>query len=160
MKNVLMVCRGNICRSPMAQFIAQQLAASVGLSKKFKFESAGTHAPHVKSPVDPRVLTTLTRYGYSSLRHYSRIFLKSDFQNFDLILAMDLSILEELQHHCPPEHIAKLALFLKFSGNEGESEIIDPYYGSIEGFEQTLRLCETGAKGLIQRMNSCRYSGN
>ena len=78
--------------------------------------------------------------------------LLADFQNFDVILAMDNANLAELHRICPPEHAHKLALFLADVDGLAQSEVPDPYFGSTQGFERVMDLCETGARALIKRL--------
>jgi len=150
MTKLLMVCMGNICRSPMAQTVARKLAADARLSQQLKFDSAGTHVPRLGERPDPRVEVTLSRRGYEVGRIRSRRIAPQDFQHFDLILAMDASNLAELQRLCPPAHLGKLRLFLDFAEGLNETEVPDPYYGNAEGFERVLDLCEAGGRGLIK----------
>ena len=150
MKNLLMVCMGNVCRSPMAQTVAQKLAADAGLSQQLKFASAGTHASRLGERPDPRVELALSRNGYTLGHIRSRRIVQHDFQHFDLILAMDASNLAELRRLCPPGQLSKLRLFLEFTEGLNETEVPDPYYGNAAGFERVLELCEAGASGLIK----------
>lgn len=151
MTNLLMVCMGNICRSPMAQIVAQKLAADAMLSQQLKFDSAGTHAHRLGAPPDRRAEVALIRHGYEMGRIRSRRITPQDFQHFDLILAMDASNLTDLRRLCPPEHSNKLRLLLDFAEGLNETEVPDPYYGNAQGFERVLELCEAGAMGLIKR---------
>ncbi len=144
-----MVCMGNICRSPMAQAIAEKLVADARLSSQWRFDSAGTHASRVGERPDPRAAATLLRHGYAAGHIRSRKIIPQDFQSFDLILAMDASNLADLHRLCPPEHLHKLHLFLDFAPALNEAEVPDPYWGSAAGFERVFDLCEAGARGLI-----------
>ena len=150
MTKLLMVCMANICRSPMACSVAQKLAADTNLSHQLKFESAGTHAYHLGEKPDRRTEIALSSRGYELVRTRSRRVSAKDFEEFDLILAMDASNLTELRRLCPPSHLAKLRLLLDFAEGLNETEIPDPYFGNAEGFERVLDLCEAGAKGLIK----------
>ena len=150
MTKLLMVCMGNICRSPMAQSVARKLACDAGISQLVTFDSAGTHAHRLGERPDARVAQTLLRHGYHVDCSRSRRIAAADFQEFDLILAMDGRNLADLQRLCPPEHSRKLQLFLAFAEGLGETEIPDPYYGNVEGFDRVLGLCEAGARGLIR----------
>lgn len=152
MKKLLLVCMGNICRSPMAQAVAQKMAFDAGLSKQLRFDSAGTHTQRDGERPDPRVVQTLSRHGYEIGRIRSRRIAIQDFTHFDLILAMDANNLADLRRHCAPENQGKLRLFLEFAEGLVSPEIPDPYYGSAEGFERVLDLCEAGAKGLIKHL--------
>lgn len=155
-----MVCMGNICRSPMAQVVSQQLAADAQLAKRLKFYSAGTHAHHLGDRPDPRALSTLARHGYAVGRMSSRRIAHEDFLQFDLILAMDTRNLAELRRLCPPENLHKLRLFLDFAEGLSDTEIPDPYYGNAEGFERVLALCEAGARGLLQHLAEGRSTSH
>ena len=150
MPNVLVVCMANICRSPMACSVVQKLAADAGLSHQLKFDSAGTHAHHLGEKPDRRAEFALSHRGYELIRTRSRRVSAKDFEDFDLILAMDASNLTELRRLCPPSHLAKLRLLLDFAEGLKVTEIPDPYYGNAEGFERVLDLCEAGARGLIK----------
>ena len=149
-----MVCLGNICRSPMAQMVTQQIAAQAGLGRVIQVESAGTHASGYGEPPDPRAQKVLSAKGYSVGKIRSRRVVENDFVDFDLILAMDRSNLENLRRICPFEQSHKLRLFLDFSPTMGGTEVPDPYYGSIKGFENVLALCEIGGKGLIDHFKT------
>lgn len=151
MTNLLMVCMGNICRSPMAQAVAEKLTADARLSRQLTFDSAGTHAPRLGERPDPRAAATLLRHGYSAGHIRSRRIAPHDFQGFDLILAMDATNLADLRRLCPPAHLHKLRLFLDFAPGLNTADVPDPYYGNAAGFERVLDLCEAGAKGLITR---------
>ncbi len=148
-----MVCLGNICRSPMAQAIAERLACDAGLTH-IKFDSAGTHASHLRERPDPRAQTLLAARGYRLGNIRSRRVTARDFQEFDLILAMDSHNLAHLRGLCPPEEKGKLKLFLEMIDSSTETEVPDPYYGNAEGFERVLSLCEAGAKGWIRHWSS------
>lgn len=149
---------GNICRSPMAQAVAQHLAQEAATAQRsatiggLEFSSAGTHAHHTGERPDPRAAAILARRGYKPGNIRSRRITEQDFQRYDLILAMDRVNLAALQRMCPPAHATKLHLFLEFAEGVGETEIPDPYYGNAQGFERVLDLCEAGVKGLIKSL--------
>ena len=151
MTKLLMVCMGNICRSPMAQSVAQKLAADAMLLNHLKIDSAGTHAARVGERPDRRAEAALLNRGYEMGRIRSRRITSQDFHNFDMILAMDASNLADLRRICPPEHLGKLHMFLDFAEGRRDSDIPDPYYGNAQGFEHVLDLCEAGARGLMKR---------
>lgn len=145
-----MVCMGNICRSPMAQEVMSALVVQQGLSSQIMMDSAGTHAHHAGEQPDPRAVSVAIRRGYAGLAHQrSRRITAEDFERFDLIIAMDRDNLANLKRLCPPEHAAKLHLFLEFAPELGRDEVPDPYYGNVAGFERVLDLCEAGARGLL-----------
>ena len=152
MTKLLMVCMGNTCRSPMARAIACKLAAAAGLAPAFEVDCAGTHADPLGERPDPRAVLTLARHGYEMGRARSRRIAEQDFHAFDLILAMDTDNLAALRSLCPAEHGHKLHLLLDFAEDIKEVEVPDPYYGTQEGFEQVLALCEAGIKSLVQHL--------
>ena len=160
---VLMVCLGNICRSPMAQVVAQSVAARgpaiqpatdnaavLHDRSEARFYSAGTHSGCTGQSIDSRAKAALMRRGYIAPNTRSRAVVTEDFDRFNLILAMDRFNLFELQRLCPPQSMHKLRLFLDFAPEVGISEVPDPYYGDIKGFEHVLDLCEAGAHGLAR----------
>jgi protein-tyrosine phosphatase len=150
MTKLLMVCMGNICRSPMAQAVLQKMTIEARLTPFLEIDSAGTHAHHQGARTDPRAQAVLLRHGYDASRIRSRRITSQDFQDFDLILAMDTSNLIAIQQICPPRELHKLSLFLTQAETLADTEVPDPYYGSLAGFERVLTLCEAGAKGLIR----------
>ena len=151
---ILMVCMGNVCRSPMAQFVAQHLASQAGLADAILVDSAGTQAGRGGAPIDPRARALLTQRGYPVGKGRARQVRDGDFERFDMILAMDQSNMNELRGLCPGEHSHKLRLLLEFAPAEGTLEVPDPYYGSVQGFERVLGLCEAGVSGLLAQIKT------
>lgn len=145
-----MVCMANICRSPMARAVAQQLADQAGQANQWTFDAAGTHAPGVGVKPDPRAKAVLAQRGYALANTRSRRVTAQDFERFDLLLAMDDSNLAALQHQCPTAQHHKLHLLLSFAPDSGAHEVPDPYFGSLAGFERVLDLCEAGVRGLLK----------
>ena len=135
-KSVLMVCLGNICRSPVAEAALRQAAEREGLA--LHVDSAGTGGWHVGNPPDHRAQEVAQRLGdidISDLR--ARQVSAQDFYTFDHILAMDSNNLADLQALRPSDATANLTLLLDHvPGQEGHA-VADPYYGDISGFEKT-----------------------
>ena len=152
MIKLLMVCMGNICRSPMAQMVTLHMASQAGITREIKVDSAGTQAGVRKEPADPRASKVLAERGYAIGKHKSRRVTEQDFSRYDLILAMDRENLDDLMRICPADQVHRLHLFLDFAQEASLREVPDPYYGSIEGFERVLDLCEAGARGLIDHL--------
>ena len=151
---MLLVCMGNICRSPMAEAVARKLAGDANLSQHWKFDSAGTHAHHAGERPDPRAAAALASRNYTMGRNRSRRVVASDFQQFDLILPMDAGNLAELERVCPQEHAGKLRLFLAFAEGLGETDVPDPYYGGEEGFEAMYQILEPACRGLLESLRA------
>ena len=147
-----MVCMGNICRSPIAKIVTAELANAAGLAKQITFDSAGTHAQHRGERPDTRAKTVLEKRGYVVDKKRSRRVVNKDFQEFDLVLAMDRSNLAELQKLCPPDQAHKLRLFLDPQAGIEIDEVPDPYYGNLAGFERVLDLCEVAAHYWIKTL--------
>jgi protein-tyrosine phosphatase len=138
--NVLMVCLGNICRSPTAQGVLEKLVFDRGLEKAISVDSAGTADYHVGKNPDPRSIAAASQRGFDLSSQVSRQVSDQDFEKFDYILAMDVENLTVLQARCPLEHRVKLKLLLSFTEQKRLS-VPDPYYGD-DGFELVLDLLE------------------
>jgi protein-tyrosine phosphatase len=151
---VLMVCMGNICRSPLAHGLFQHLVKEAGLTDLVEIDSAGTHAYHVGEPPDPRSRKTALRRGIDLSEQRARKVSQRDFDYYDYILAMDLDNLAILQRACPMEHREKIRLFLDFAEDVAESEVPDPYYGGESGFESVYDLVDAAANGLLEEIRS------
>ncbi len=143
---ILFVCTGNICRSPTAEGVLRELARREGLP--VHVESRGTHDYHVGEPPDERAQHHAKRRGYDLSGQRARHVAKSDFEVFDLIVAMDRGHLRLLQRACPPQHREKLRLFL------ADRDVPDPYYGGADGFEQVLDLVEVACRDLLAEIRT------
>ena len=156
---VLFVCTGNLCRSPMAQAVGQNLIRGAGLAMRLDFDSAGTQALQGRASTDPRARAVLTRAGYVFEAHRARRVTPQDLALSDLVLAMDAGHLDVLRETCEPEHVHKLHLFLDFApGLEGR-DVPDPYFGDAGGFDRVLTLCEVGVRGLLHAAPSLFANG-
>lgn len=150
---VLMVCTGNICRSPTAEGVLRRKLADAGLGSQVEVESAGTVDYHAGSPPDQRAQQSAQRRGYDLSRQRARALRSSDFERFDLLLAMDWDNLALLQDDCPPGSERKLRRLMEFAPGAGSEVVPDPYYGGSRGFEQVLDLVETACDGLISQLS-------
>lgn len=149
---VLMVCTGNICRSPTADGVLRQLVRDAGLSGEIEVDSVGTHDYHVGEAPDRRAQSHAKRRGYDLSTLRAREVSAADYRHFDLILAMDEGHLSILRRRCPAEFRHKIHLFLEFASAHAEREVPDPYYGGPEGFEHVLDLVEDGCAGVLQHV--------
>jgi protein-tyrosine phosphatase len=148
---VLMVCLGNICRSPTAEAVFRQHVTAAGLDGLIDVDSAGTSDWHQGEPPDPRSMRAAADrlYDLSLLR--ARQVQARDFEDFDYILAMDRQNLAHLEELCPVACQEKLGLFLGY-GNTGWHEVPDPYNAGREGFELVLDLVESACASLLQEI--------
>jgi protein-tyrosine phosphatase len=151
---VLMVCMGNICRSPTAEGVLRALAAREALA--LEIDSAGTHGYHVGDPPDERAVRHARARGYDLSALRARAVRDEDFERFDLILAMDEANLARLRQRCPPSSAHKLKLLLEYAPAAAVREVPDPYYGDADGFERVLDLVEDAARGLLAELRARR----
>ena len=142
-RRVLLVCMGNICRSPTAEAVLRAKATQAALG--VQFDSAGTENYHVGAPPDRRSIEHARRRGYELGQLRARQICTADFTTFDLILAADELNLHELRRRCPAELHTRLRLFLD------DIALPDPYYGESDGFEKVLDLVEKQAVLLMTR---------
>jgi protein-tyrosine phosphatase len=149
---VLMVCLGNICRSPTAEAMLRRKVREAGLDDRVEVDSAGTPDYHVGSPPDRRAIAHGERRGLKMKSLRGRQVSREDFERFDFILAMDEDNLAELQRIRPPGSRATVALLMSYAPQAGSTVVPDPYYGSADGFERVLDLVESAAEGFLGRV--------
>lgn len=148
---LLMVCLGNICRSPTAEGVMRELIRNAGLEDTITVDSAGTSDWHIGDAPDPRTIRAAADRGYDLTQQRGRQVASTDFEHFDYILAMDNQNLRDLHKLCPVSLQHKLKLFLSY-GNSEYVEVPDPYYSTATGFEQVLNLVEEAAAGLLAQI--------
>lgn len=151
--SVLFVCLGNICRSPTAHGVFEQLLIDRQLSDSISTDSAGTAAWHVGKQPDSRSIAAAANRGCDLTPLRARQVTVNDFEHFDYILAMDESNLADLEDLCPPGYSGELSLLLKY-GDSNTSDVPDPYYGDGDGFEQVLDLVEQASLGLLAHIQT------
>lgn len=155
---ILLVCMGNICRSPLAHGVVRRRLYAEGMATVIELDSAGTHGYHAGSPPDERAQAAAARRGIDISDLRARSVAPADFELFDLILAMDDENLETLRRSAAREHHHKLHLFMAYAGGEEGRVVPDPYYGGPIGFERVLDMVEEAAEGLVERLRE-RLSG-
>ncbi len=154
---VLFVCLGNICRSPTAHGVFQQMVYDAGMAQQIAVESSGTAGWHVGKSPDSRSKAAAGQRGYDLSGLRARQVVPDDFHQYDYILAMDLSNLEDLEAIAPDAHSAHLGLFLEFGSQRRYREVPDPYYSGTEGFELVLDLVEDAAQGLLSHIREQHF---
>jgi len=151
---LLFVCLGNIIRSPLAENLFKVQAEEAGLDGKYSVDSAGTAAYHVGQPPDRRMRRTAESHGVIN-NGIARQFRKSDFDEFDWILAMDRNNRRDLLDLAgSPENQAKVRLMREFDPEQGDPDVPDPYYGGEEGFETTYGIVERSVGGLLEALEA------
>jgi protein-tyrosine phosphatase len=145
---------GNICRSPMAHGVVRQRLLAEGLAMTVQLDSAGTHGYHAGSPPDERAQAAALRRGIDISMLRARSVEQTDFETFDLILAMDEENLDTLRGMAADQHRAKIQLFMAYALGEQDRGVPDPYYGGPIGFERVLDMVEEAAEGLVDRIRA------
>jgi protein-tyrosine phosphatase len=149
---LLFVCLGNICRSPSAENIMNHLIEQAGLTDTIICDSAGTGGYHIGAPPDRRMTAAALRRGIK-LKGQARQLQKSDFENFDLILAMDRENYQDILFLDPAgKYQDKVRLMCDFATHHSEREVPDPYYGGSEGFDQVIDLLLDACEGLLEHV--------
>jgi protein-tyrosine phosphatase len=154
---VLFVCLGNICRSPTAEGVMRHLLREAGLEDRIEIDSAGTGGWHVGAAPDERSAAAARARGIT-LEGAARSVAAADFDDWDLLVAMDRENERELLHRAPDDEAkAKVRLLRSFDAESvarGELEVPDPYYGGDRGFEDVLDIVEAGCRGLLQELRA------
>ena len=148
MVRVLFVCLGNICRSPLAQGVFEDVLRREDLEGKIFVDSAGTGHWHVGSPPDDRALSAAALRGVDIGAQRARQITPEDCQDFDYVLTMDEKNYRRVAALCRGSTVVRP--FLDFAPDSPESEVPDPYSGGPDGFEHVLDLVEEASEGLIE----------
>jgi protein-tyrosine phosphatase len=151
MIQVLMVCMGNICRSPLAEGTFQALIEAYGLQQQLRVESAGTHFYHIGCLPDERSIAKAAEYGLDITHQRARQLCAEDFDTFEYILVMDKRNLRDAASlAATPQAAKKLQLFLNYAREpHTEMEVPDPYHDGPAGFEHVYQLVKSASEGLM-----------
>ena len=133
MIKILFVCHGNICRSPMAEFVMKDLVKQAGLEEQFYIESAATSTEELGNPVYPPARRKLAEHGIDCTGKRARQLTRSDYSKYDLLIGMDRANLRNMQRICGGDPGSKLYLLMDYSDRPGE--VADPWY--TDDFETT-----------------------
>ena len=146
MKKILFVCHGNICRSPMAEFVMKELVKEAGRAAEFEIASAATSTEEIGNPVYPPARRMLNAHGIDCSGKTARQMTKADYENYDLLIGMDRSNFRNMQRICGGDSEGKIHLLLDFTDRGGE--VADPWYTG--NFDATWRDAQDGCRGLLQ----------
>ena len=151
MTRILMVCLGNICRSPLAHGVLESQLSDID----FYVDSAGTGAYHIGNPPDQRSIDVARQNGLDISNQQARQFKKNDFDAFDIIYAMDQSNYANIIKLAKSESdIKKVKLFLDENPSVADKNVPDPYYGDEDGFENVYRLVEDTCKIIHKKLTT------
>lgn len=146
---ILYVCTGNICRSPLAEAITRHEAANRGL-RGVMTASAGTHGYHIGERPDHRSITVAKNRGVSTEGQLARKVSLTDFESYDLILAMDRGHLVHLHDMAPASAHDRINLFMAHACGE-ITDVPDPYYGHIKDFEDVYDMIARGVNAMLDK---------
>lgn len=148
MVKILFVCHGNICRSPMAEFVMKDLVKKAGLEKEFLIESAATSREEIGNPVYPPAQQKLSEHGIDCSGKTARQLQNDDYEEYDLLIGMDRANLRNMYRICGGDFDEKMHLLMDFTDRPGE--VADPWY--TDDFDTTWRDVEEGCQGLLQKI--------
>lgn len=156
---VLMVCMGNICRSPTAHGVLERYIAQAGLQQRIEVDSAGTHAYHVGEPPDKRSQSHALLRGFDLQAQRARQVKTADLQDFDVVLVMDqpneTAVRALAQSLRGPDVQHKIMRLADFATRHDTHEVPDPYYGGDKGFDYVLDLVEDACQNLLEKLKAC-----
>lgn len=148
MTKVLFICHGNICRSPMAEFVMNQLVAEAGREQEFQIESAAVSTEEIGNDLYPPAKRKLTEKGVPFTRHAARQITREDYQCFDYIICMDHSDLRLLRYLIGEDTLGKVSLLLEWA--DVSRDVADPWYtGDFEAaYQDILQGCQAFLKAV------------
>ena len=148
MTKILFICHGNICRSPMAEFVMKDLVRKAGLEESFYIESAATSREELGNPVYPPARRQLAEHGISCQGKTARQLTREDYRSFDLLVGMDWANLRNMERICGGDPQGKLHLLLDYTARPGQ--VADPWYTG--DFDATWRDVLEGCQGLLAQL--------
>lgn len=148
MKRILFVCHGNICRSPMAEYIMKDLVSKAGRDADFYIESAATSTEEIGNPVYPPARRKLAENGIRCDGHAARQITRRDYDRLDLIVCMDQMNLRWISRIIPSDPEDKIHLLLDFTDRTPGTEVADPWYTG--NFDATWRDCVEGCEAILK----------
>lgn len=148
MIRILFVCLGNICRSPMAEFVLKDMVKKAGLSSGFHIESAAVSAEELGNPVYPPARRELAAHGISCQGKTARLMTRADYDRFDLQVCMDSANLRRMERICGGDPQGKMSRLLDHTAYPGD--VADPWYTG--DFSRTWQDVEVGCRALLEKL--------
>ena len=148
MTKILFVCHGNICRSPMAEFIMKDMVKKAGHEDRFSIASAATSTEEIGNPVYPNARRKLAEHGIGCAGKTARQLTAEDYKRYDLLIGMDQANLRNMRRICGGDPDGKLHLLLEYAGRAGD--VADPWY--TRNFDEAWRDIAAGCRGLLDRL--------
>lgn len=150
MKRIIFVCHGNICRSPMAEFVMKHLVRQAGCENKFEIASAATSTEEIGNEVYPPARKKLAEHGISCAGKTARQLTKADYQHYDLVVAMDNNNLRNIDRLLGGDPQGKVSLLMAHAG-QPHQQVADPWYTG--DFDATWRDVLAGCQGLLAELS-------
>ncbi len=148
MTKILFICHGNICRSPMAEFVLKDMVKKAGLSSGFHIESAAVSAEEPGNPVYPPARRELAAHGISCQGKTARLMTRADYDRFDLLVCMDSANLRRMERICGGDPQGKMSRLLDHTAYPGD--VADPWYTG--DFSRTWQDVEVGCRALLEKL--------
>ena len=148
MIKILFVCHGNICRSPMAEFVMKDMAAKAGAGERFVIDSAATSTEELGNPVYPPARRELAAHGVFCGPHTARQMTRADYDKYDLLIGMDSANIRNMTRICGGDPDGKLQLLLHYTGQTHDGA--DPWY--TDDFDAAWRDIESGCRALLAQL--------
>jgi len=149
---ILFVCHGNICRSPMAEFVMKDMVRKAGLESQIEVSSAATSTEEIGNPVYAPVRRLLTEHGIDCSGKTARQLTNSDYDKYNLLIGMDRANLRNMHRICGGDYLDKIHLLMEYTGRQGE--VADPWY--TRDFQSTWRDVNDGCKALLEQLMRSR----
>ena len=148
MTKILFLCHGNICRSPMAEFVMKEMVKKAGLEREFRIESAATSTEEIGNPVYPPARRKLAEHGIDCSGKTARQLRNNDYEEFDLLIGMDRANLRSMYRICGGDFADKMHLLMDFT--DRPVDVADPW--STDDFEATWRDVLAACQGLLNEL--------
>ena len=153
MTSILFICHGNICRSPMAEFVMKDLVKKSKLEAQFHIESAATSTEEIGNPVYPPARRKLAEHSISCGGKTARQLIHADYDRFDFLIGMDRANLRNMRRICGGDHDGKLHLLMDYTDRPGD--VKDPWYTG--DFEITWQDVLAGCRGLLSQLQNAEH---